>query len=97
MTYSEKLVQEHSELMIKINKLHKFLYDNNGINLHTDIKNNTTQDALLENMIEYANKCIQLNNMRNYAKALECRLNNIGIAFNDGTYSKIIAKLNPNA
>lgn len=82
--YIARMVQEHSELIIKIEKLDSFLYGNNGINIHTNIENNKTQDDLCRNMSEYANKCMQLMNMRNYLRALECRLNNEGIFYEDG-------------
>ena len=91
--YVARMVQEHSELIIKIEKLDNFLYGNNGLNVHTDIKNNQTQDDLFRNMSEYANKCMQLMNMRNYLRALECRLNNEGIFFEDGEYLERVGKI----
>lgn len=91
--YVARMVQEHSELIIKIEKLDNFLYGNNGLNIHTDIKNNQTQDDLFRNMSEYANKCMQLMNMRNYLRALECRLNNEGIFFDNGEYLERVGKI----
>ncbi len=91
--YVARMVQEHSELIIKIEKLDNFLYGNNGLNIHTDIKNNQTQDDLFRNMSEYANKCMQLMSMRNYLRALECRLNNEGIFFENGEYLERVAKI----
>lgn len=91
--YVARMVQEHSELIIKIEKLDNFLYGNNGLNVHTDIKNNQTQDDLFRNMSEYANKCMQLMNMRNYLRALECRLNNEGIFYEDGEYLERVGKI----
>lgn len=91
--YVARMVQEHSELIIKIEKLDDFLYENNGLNVHTDIKNNQTQDDLFRNMSEYANKCMQLMNMRNYLRALECRLNNEGIFFENGEYLERVGKI----
>lgn len=91
--YVARMVQEHSELIIKIEKLNDFLYGNDGLNVHTDIKNNQTQDDLFRNMSEYANKCMQLMNMRNYLRALECRLNNEGIFYEDGEYLERVAKI----
>ena len=82
--YTARMIKEHSDLIIKIEKLDNFLYGNNGLNIHTDIKNNQTQYDLFRNMSEYANKCMQLMNMRNYLHALECRLNNEGIFFEIG-------------
>lgn len=88
-----RMVQEHSELVIHIEKLDNFLYGNNGLNVHTDIENNKTQDDLFRNMSEYANKCMQLMNMRNYLRALECRLNNEGIFFDNGEYLERVGKI----
>lgn len=91
--YVARMVQEHSELIIKIEKLDNFLYGNNGLNVHTNIENNQTQDDLFRNMSEYANKCMQLMNMRNYLRALECRLNNEGIFFENGEYLERVGKI----
>lgn len=89
----KRMVQEHSELIVKIEKLDNFLYGNCGLNIHTDIKNNQTQDDLFRNMTEFANKCIQLSSMRTYLKALECRLNNEGVYYDNGEYFESIAKI----
>lgn len=91
--YVARIVHEHSELIIKIEKLDNFLYGNGGLNIHTDIKNNQTQDDLFRNMTEFANKCIQLGSMRTYLKALECRLNNEGIYYDNGEYFESVAKI----
>lgn len=91
--YVVRMVQEHSELIVKIEKLDNFLYGNNGLNIHTDIKNNKTQDDLFRNMTEFANKCIQLSSMRTYLKALECRLNNEGVYYDNGEYLQSVAKI----
>lgn len=88
-----RMVQEHSELVSRIEKLDNFLYGNGGLNIHTHIKNNQTQDELLRNMTEYANKCMQLMNMRSYLNALTCRLNNEGIRFENGTYFEAVATM----
>lgn len=91
--YVKRMVQEHSELVVKIEKLDNFLYGNGGLNIHTDIKNNQTQDDLFRNMTEFANKCIQLSSMRTYLKALECRLNNEGVYYDNGEYLQSVAKI----
>lgn len=91
--YKDGLIKEHSDLVIRITKLNDFLYENDGINIHTNIENNKTQEELLKNMTEYANKCMQLMCMRNYVKALECRLNNEGIYYSDGEYLESVAKI----
>ena len=89
----ERMIKEHSDLVIRIVKLNDFLYGNDGMNIHTNIENNKTQEELFHNMTEYANKCMQLMCMRNYLKALECRLNNEGIYYQDGEYLESVAKI----
>lgn len=91
--FVKRMIEEHSQLIVKIDKLDNFLYGNDGLNIHTDIKNNQTQEDLFKNMTEYANKAIQLRSMKTYLLALECRLNNEGIFFEDGEYLERIAKL----
>lgn len=96
--HKARMIKEHSELIIRIDKLHNFIYGNGGINIHTDIENNKTQDNLLHNMSEYANKCMQLMNMKNYLHALECRLVNEGIHYENGEYRETVMRIesNPN-
>ena len=84
--FVERMIKEHADLIIKIDKLNAFMYDNNGHNPLTDIKNNKTQEDIYRNMSEYGNMCIQLRAMKTYAHALECRLNNNGIYFENGEY-----------
>ena len=91
--FVKRMIEEHSQLIVRINKLDNFLYGNDGLNIHTDIKNNQTQEDLFKNMTEYANKAIQLRSMKTYLLALECRLNNEGIFFEDGEYLERVAKL----
>lgn len=91
--YVKRMVEEHSQLVVRINKLDNFLYGNGGLNVHTDIKNNQTQDDLFKNMTEFANKAIQLRSMKTYLLALECRLNNEGIFYEDGEYLERVAKI----
>ena len=88
-----RMVEEHSQLIVKINKLEDFLYGNDGINIHTDINNNKTQTDLLRNMVEFANKATQLRSMKTYLLALECRLNNEGVFYEDGQYLERVATL----
>lgn len=89
----KRMVEEHSQLVVRINKLDNFLYGNGGLNIHTDIKNNQTQDDLFRNMAEFANKAIQLRSMKTYLLALECRLNNAGVFYEDGEYFEKVAKI----
>lgn len=91
--YVKRMVEEHSQLVVRINKLDNFLYGNGGLNVHTDIKNNQTQDDLFKNMTEFANKAIQLRSMKTYLLALECRLNNAGVFYEDGEYFERVAKI----
>lgn len=91
--FVKRMIEEHSQLIVRINKLDDFLYGNGGLNIHTDIKNNQTQDDLFRNMTEFANKAIQLRSMKTYLLALECRLNNNGIFFEDGEYLERIAMI----
>ena len=94
--FVKRLIKEHAELTIKIQKLDMFMYSNGGINIHTDINNNKTQDDLCKNMTEYANKAIQLSSMRTYLKALECRMTNLDIVYDADTnkYYQGVALLN---
>ena len=91
--YVKRMVEEHSQLVVRVNKLDNFLYGNGGLNVHTDIKNNQTQEDLCRNMVEFANKAIQLRSMKVYLLALECRLNNEGIFYEDGEYLERVAKI----
>ena len=74
--YLKRMIEEHSQLIVRINELDNELYGNGGFNTMTDITNNQTQDDIFCNMTEFGNKGIQLASMRTYLKALECRLNN---------------------
>ena len=91
--FVKRMIEEHSQLIVRINKLDNFLYGNGGLNIHTDIKNNQTQDDLFRNMSEYANKAIQLRSMKTYLRALECRLNNAGVFYEDNEYFEKVAKI----
>lgn len=91
--YVKRMMEEHSQLIVRINKLDDFLYGNNGLNIHTDIKNNQTQDDLFKNMTAFANKAIQLRSMKTYLTALECRLNNEGVFYENGEYFERCAKI----
>lgn len=78
-TYQKKLIKEHSELIVKINKLHNYVY---GVESDNDCK------------IEFANKCIQLAAMKKYEEALRARIENIGITFENGNYFERVASIN---
>ena len=91
--FVKRMIEEHSQLIVRINKFDNLLYGNGGLNIHTDIKNNKTQDDLFRNMTEFANKAIQLRSMKTYLLALECRLNNNGIFFENGQYLERVAEI----
>ena len=80
----KRMIAEHKDLCDKINNLNNFLYS--GINVHTDIENNKTQEDIIRNMIEFGNKCIKLKAMKIYREALECNLHNEGVYVENGVY-----------
>ena len=78
--FVKRMVIEHKELCEKIDRLQNFVYD--------EKKSNSV------NKVDYANMCIQLNAMKTYANALECRINNQGIYIDEtGEY---VQKVNLN-
>lgn len=79
-TYQKDLIKEHSELVVRINKLDDFIYSNR---------------SAIDDKIEFANKCIQLAAMKKYEEALRARMENIGIYFEDDTYLEKIASITP--
>ena len=74
--YQKALVEEHSNLVVRIQKLHDWIYSD---------KSNE------DNKVEFANKCIQLAAMKKYEEALRARLENQGIFFENGQYFEHIA------
>lgn len=70
-SYIERMIQEHKELIVRINKLHAWVYGG----AHEKV------DAA-----EFANEAIQLRAMKVYEEALRARLINAGINFVDGEY-----------
>lgn len=76
--YQKEMIKEHSELVIRIQKLHDYVY--------SDKSNADTK-------IEFANKCIQLVAMKQYEEALRVRFENAGIMFENGEYFKRVACL----
>ena len=69
--YIERMIQEHKELVVRIDKLHAWV--------HGDAYK--TVDA-----VEFGNECIQLKGMKIYEEALRARLFNAGVNFVDGQY-----------
>ena len=76
--YQKRLIEEHSQLVVRIQKLHNYVY--------SDRSN-------LDNKVEFANKCIQLAAMKKYEEALRARIENEGFVFENGTYFKCVACL----
>lgn len=74
--FVEKLIDEHSQLYVRIEKLHKTIYE---------------KDTSHINKVDFANMCIQLAAMRQYEKCLIARLNNAGISFENGAYHECVA------
>lgn len=73
--FVKRMIIEHKELCEKIDKLNEIVYNqDNPIHKQT-------------NKYDYANMCMQLMSMKNYARALECRLDNQGVYVDtDGDY-----------
>ena len=74
--FVNRMIEEHSQLVVRIQKLHEYIY--------SDKSNN-------DNKVEFANKCIQLSAMKKYEEALRARLENQGIFFENGQYFKHVA------
>ncbi len=77
-SYQKALIEEHSQLVTRIQKLHNYIY--------SDASNNN-------NRIEFANKCIQLAAMKKYEEALHARLENSGIVCDNGNYFEKVASI----
>lgn len=69
--YIERMIQEHKELVPRIQELHNWVYGG----AHEKV------DAA-----EFANECIQLKGMKIYEEALRARLTNAGVIFDNGDY-----------
>ena len=76
--YQKRMIEEHSELVIRIQKLHNWVYSD---------KSNA------DNKVEFANKCIQLAAMKKYEEALRARFENAGIVFENGEYFEHVAAI----
>ena len=76
--YQKALVEEHSNLVVRIQKLHDWIYSDKPIK---------------DDKVEFANKCIQLAAMKKYEEALRARIENIGITFEDGNYFERVASI----
>lgn len=76
--YLKRMIEEHSELIIRIQKLHDYVYS-------------SASDA--DNKVDFANKCIQLAAMKKYEEALRARFENAGIVFENGEYFERVATI----
>ena len=79
LDFVKRMVDEHSQLVVRINKLNKYVYSD---------KSNK------DDKVEFANKCIQLSAMKKYEEALRARLENQGIFFENNQYFERIGCLN---
>lgn len=79
-SYQKALIEEHSNLAVRTQKLHDYIY--------SDASDN-------DNRIEFANKCIQLASMEKYEEALRARIENTGITFENGNYFERVASITP--
>ena len=76
--YQKALIEEHSNLVVRIQKLHDWIYSDKPIK---------------DDKVEFANKCIQLAAMKKYEEALRARLENQGVFFENGQYFERVAKI----
>ena len=79
-SYQKALIEEHSNLVVRIQKLHDWIYSDKPIK---------------DDKVEFANKCIQLAAMKKYEEALRARLENVGIVFEEGQYLEKVASITP--
>lgn len=77
-SFVKRMIEEHSQLVIRINALEQFLYSKDS-------------DDIIKP--QFGNMCIQLKAMRVYAEALEARLVNQNIVYEDGQYFERVADI----
>ena len=78
--YQKRMIEEHTDLVIRIQKLHNWIY---------------SDKSDVDNKVEFANKCIQLAAMKKYEEALRARFENAGIVFENGEYFERVAAITP--
>lgn len=78
--YQKALVEEHSQLVIRIDALHNYIY---------------SEKSDKDNKVEFANKCIQLAAMKKYEEALGARLANAHILFENDNYYESVGCIMP--
>ena len=74
----KRMVEEHAQLAVRIQKLHNYIYSEKSDN---------------DDKVEFANKCIQLSAMKKYEEALRARLENQNIIFDNGSYFEQIGTI----
>lgn len=78
--FVKRMCEEHAELVVRIQKLHGFVYSN--------ASDKTSK-------VEFANMCIQLAAMKKYEEALRARLENHGVFFENGVYLERVGCILP--
>lgn len=78
--FVKRMCEEHAELVVRIQKLHGFVYSN--------ASDKTSK-------VEFANMCIQLAAMKKYEEALRARLENHGVFFENGIYLERVGCILP--
>lgn len=78
LDFVKRMIDEHSQLVVRIQKLHEYIYSDKSDK---------------DNKVEFANKCIQLSAMKKYEEALRARLENQGIFFENGQYFDKVAEI----
>lgn len=83
--YVARMIQEHAQLVTRIEKLHNFIYNECGYPKPFNPSKVT--------VVDYANMCIQLRAMKMYRDALEARLENAGIWYDGHAYREKVATI----
>ena len=78
LDFVKEMIDEHSQLVVRIQKLHKYIYSDR---------------SSTDNNVEFANKCIQLSAMKKYEEALRARLENQSIFFENGQYFERVGEI----
>ena len=82
LDFIKRMVDEHSQLVVRTQKLDEYIY--------SDKSNN-------DNKVEFANKCIQLAAMKKYEESLRARLENQSVFFENGQYFERVAEIKPSS
>lgn len=82
LDFVQRMVEEHSQLVVRIQSLHEYIYSDKSDN---------------DNKVEFANKCIQLSAMKKYEEALRARLENQSVFFENGQYFERVAEIKPSS